>query len=108
MLHSYRNVDSWKGVEDDTYSLINRVGQFNITPYSLRSTLIEFACLKDRDELLDAGDIFARDCMLETTRWNPRIGTLDTNCFEVGDHWVFLHGLPMHLWITSTLESVTR
>lgn len=81
-------------------------GRFVVTTRSLYAAMIEFACNSDREELIRAREIYTTLATLRCFRWHPKEGTVHRNSIKPQHRWIYVKGIPTHLWTTEVYELI--
>lgn len=91
-------VVNWKNVEDELSHVLKLRGTLTVMAISDNKALVEFANSVDRDELLDAEEVYLSFCNIKGRRWSPRVGTNCPELLKFHDRWIYMVGIPLHLW----------
>lgn len=106
VVESDKPIDQWDLLEEELLIALGLKRRINITALSRVKALLEFACPEDRDTLLEAKEVYLRRCTLTSRRWSPAVGSLSQDLLKVKDRWIFLHGVPFHLWSSEVFNLI--
>lgn len=96
----------WGKVEVELKQILSLHGNFSLLALSETEALVEFANNKDRDELLDAEEIYPSNYNLKGKRWSPRVATMTPELLNCKNRWILMSGIPLYLWSSEVFDLI--
>lgn len=96
--------NDWEEIGRELEQVLELRAKFNIMAFTGQKAILEFGREEDRNELLEAQEIFLCKCTLTGRRWSLGVGTTESDFLKVRDRWIILKGIPFHSWLSETFK----